>query len=49
MKHGSPELSIRYHPTLKKWLAVMVDPALFSDKIIVRTAPSLPARGQKAK
>ena len=41
MKQGSPELSIRYHPDLKKWLAVMVDPAVFSDKIIVRTAPGL--------
>lgn len=41
MQHGTPELSIRYHPMLKKWLAVMVDPAVFSDKIIVRTAPSL--------
>jgi hypothetical protein len=41
MKHGSSELSIRYHPSLKKWLAVMIDPAPFSDKIIVRTAPRL--------
>jgi hypothetical protein len=41
MTHGSSELSVRYHPELKKWLAVMVDPALFSDKIMVRTAPSL--------
>jgi hypothetical protein len=41
MQHGSSELSIRYHPTLKKWLAVMVDPALFSGKVIVRTAPTL--------
>jgi hypothetical protein len=41
MKQGNSELSVRYHPTLKKWLAVMVDPALFSDKIILRTASSL--------
>jgi hypothetical protein len=41
MAHGSAELSIRYHPTLKEWLAVMVDPESFSDKILVRTAPSL--------
>jgi hypothetical protein len=41
MSHGSPELSIRYHPDLKKWVAIMVDPAWFSDKIIVRTAPDL--------
>lgn len=41
MAHGASELSIRYHPELKKWLAVMVDPAWFSDKIILRTAPNL--------
>jgi hypothetical protein len=41
MQHGSTELSVRYHPALKKWLAVLVDPALFSGKIIVRTAPGL--------
>lgn len=41
MPHGSSELSIRYHPALKKWLAVMVDPAPFSGKIIMRTAPSV--------
>lgn len=41
MQHGNTELSVRYHPTLKKWLAVMVDPASFSSKIIVRTAPDL--------
>lgn len=41
MQHGNTELSVRYHPTLKKWLAVIVDPALFSGKIILRTAPDL--------
>ena len=41
MTHGSSELSIRYHPELKKWVAVMVDPAWLSDKIILRTAPDL--------
>ncbi|HEY4010622.1 MAG TPA: DUF4185 domain-containing protein [Acidobacteriaceae bacterium] len=41
MKHGSSELSVRYDPRLKRWLAVMVDPAPFSDKIIMRTAPDL--------
>ncbi|MGB8479689.1 MAG: DUF4185 domain-containing protein [Acidobacteriaceae bacterium] len=41
MKTGSTELSIRYHPDLKKWLAVMLDPHGFSDKIILRSAPSL--------
>ena len=41
MKTGSPELSIRYHPDLKKWLAVMVAPHGFSDKIILRSASTL--------
>ena len=41
MAHGSSELSIRYHPELKKWLALLVDPAWLSDKIILRSAPDL--------
>jgi len=41
MEKGSPELSIRYHPERRHWVAVMVDPALFSDKIVFRTAPEL--------
>ncbi|HEX4156504.1 MAG TPA: DUF4185 domain-containing protein [Acidobacteriaceae bacterium] len=41
MAHGSSELSIRYHPELKRWLAVMLDPAGFTDKIILRSAPQL--------
>lgn len=41
MEHGISELSIRYHPELKKWLAVMFDPAGFSSKILLRSAPSL--------
>jgi hypothetical protein len=41
MNPGSPELSIRYHPDLKKWLAVMVDPKGFSYKVIVLSAPGL--------
>lgn len=40
MKHGISELSIRYHPALKKWLAVMFSPRGFSSKIILRSAPS---------
>lgn len=40
MKHGISELSIRYHPKLKKWLAVMFSPEMFSSKIILRSAPS---------
>jgi hypothetical protein len=41
MSQGSSELSIRYHPELKKWIAVSFDPAAFSDRIILRTAPNL--------
>ena len=41
MKRGSTELSIRYHPELHRWLAVMFSPDAFSSKILLRTAPSL--------
>jgi hypothetical protein len=41
MASGASELSIRYHPELKEWVAIHVDPAFFSDKILLRTAPAL--------
>lgn len=41
MPRGNTELTIRYHPELKKWIGVMNYPRLFSDKLIVRTAPEL--------
>ena len=41
MTHGSTELSVRYHPALHQWTAVMFDPDLFSDKVMLRHAPSL--------
>ena len=41
MSKGASELSVRYHPELKKWVALMVDPILFSDKVLVKTANSL--------
>ena len=41
MHQGSTELSIAYHPSLKKWLAVMFAPEGFSSKILLRTAPNL--------
>lgn len=41
MPHGTTELSIRYHPRLKQWLAVSFAPEGFSDRIILRTAPHL--------
>jgi Domain of unknown function (DUF4185) len=41
MNKGASEMSVRYHPELKKWLAVLVDPQIFSDKLLLRTAPSM--------
>jgi hypothetical protein len=41
MHKGSPELSIRYHPELKQWVAVMFEPEAFSAKIVLRTAPTV--------
>jgi hypothetical protein len=41
MNPGSPELSIRYHPDLTKWIAVMVDPNGLSHKVILRYAANL--------
>ena len=32
---------MRYHPRLKKWVAILNYPKLFSDKIVLRTAPQL--------
>ncbi len=40
MSPGISELSIRYHPELKQWVAVMFDPQAFSSHILLRTAPS---------
>ena len=41
MDRGTSEMSVRYHPELKKWLAVMRSPDLSSDAILLRTAPAL--------
>jgi hypothetical protein len=40
MTPGSSELSIRYHPEIKRWLAVMFAPGAFSSDIVLRSAPS---------
>jgi hypothetical protein len=40
MTPGISELSIRYHPELGRWLAVMFDPSAFSRNILLRSAPS---------
>lgn len=41
MKTGASEMSVRYHPERKQWIAVMVDPQIFSDKVLFRTAPTM--------
>ena len=41
METGNTELSVRWHPELGKWIAVMLDPAGFSDKVLLREAPSI--------
>jgi hypothetical protein len=41
MAKGATELSIRYHADLKKWLAILLEPNGFSDKIILRESTSL--------
>jgi hypothetical protein len=41
MKHGNTEMTVRYHPLLKKWVAILNYPKLFSDKIVARTASQL--------
>jgi len=41
MQHGNTEMTVRYHPGLKKWVAILNYPKLFSDKIVARTAPQL--------
>jgi hypothetical protein len=40
MHLGSSELSVRYHPELKQWVAVLIDPSFLSDKVFLRTAPT---------
>jgi len=35
------EMTVRYHPELKNWIALLVDPNIFSAKILLRTSPSL--------
>jgi hypothetical protein len=49
MKHGNSEMTVRYHPGLKKWIAVLNYPRLFSDKIVVRSAFQLAGPWSKAK
>ncbi|HZP02381.1 MAG TPA: DUF4185 domain-containing protein [Terriglobia bacterium] len=41
MNKGASEMSVRHHPDLKKWVAVLVDPQIFSAQVLLRTAPSM--------
>lgn len=41
MTPGASEMSVRHHPELKKWVAVMIGPTFPSDEIRFRTAPEL--------
>jgi hypothetical protein len=41
MKRGNTEMTVRYHPALKQWVAILNYPKLFSDEIVARTAPRL--------
>jgi hypothetical protein len=41
MEHGASEMTVRYHPELKRWIALLVDPNIFSAKVLLRTSPTL--------
>ena len=41
MEHGASEMTVRYHPELKKWVALLVDPDFLAARVLLRTAPSL--------
>ncbi len=40
MDRGASEMSVRYHPELKKWVAVMMDPDFKAGRVLFRTADS---------
>lgn len=41
MEKGTTELSIRYHPAEKMWIAVLAGPDFLSEKVVLRSAPDL--------
>jgi Domain of unknown function (DUF4185) len=41
MDKGASELSVRYHPQSKIWVAISGEPLFVSNKIVARTAPNL--------
>jgi len=49
MAPGASEMSVRYHPELKKWLALMVEPDIFSGKVILRVSPTMTGPWSKSE
>ncbi|HYG99043.1 MAG TPA: DUF4185 domain-containing protein [Terriglobales bacterium] len=41
MERGNSEMSVSYHAGRKEWIAVLNEPVMFSDRIILRTAKTL--------
>jgi hypothetical protein len=41
MARGASEMTVRYHPGLRKWIALLVDPDIFSARVLLRTSPTL--------
>jgi len=41
MAKGASEMTVRYHPELKKWLALLVDPDFFAARVLLRNSPDL--------
>ena len=41
MEPGATEMTVRYHPELKKWLAVFKSPDLSTDQVLARTAAQI--------
>lgn len=41
MANGASEMSVRYHPDRKQWLAVMKSPDLTSDAVLLRSASQI--------
>jgi len=49
MDRGASEMSVRYHPDLKKWVALMMAPDLTSGRILFRTADRLQGPWNEAR
>lgn len=49
MDRGASEMSVRYHPDLKKWVALMMDPDITSGRILFRAADRLQGPWNEAR